>query len=71
MATYEECLDEVIALASNAGHLGNEAVTASTRAYASRDARLKRAAREAARKATQAEQLLASVRRRFLLNFPR
>lgn len=69
MATYEECLDELIALASHAGLLGNESISCNARAYASRDFRLKRAARDAARKATQAEQKLSLARAQFLMNY--
>lgn len=65
-ATFEECLDELLAMAANAGHLGNESISANARAYASRDPRLKRAARKAAKEAQNAEQLLNSTRTRFL-----
>jgi hypothetical protein len=68
-ATYEECLDELIAVAANAGYLGNEAVSANARAYGKRDPRLTRQARKAAKEAQMAEQLLNSTRARFLTNW--
>jgi hypothetical protein len=63
---FEECLDELLGLAAHAGMLGSEAVTAATKAYASRDARLKRRARDAKKAAELAEQKLAHARTRFL-----
>ena len=65
-ATFEECVDELIALAANAGHLGNESITANARAYASRDPRLKSQARKAAKDAQHAEQALNLARANFL-----
>ena len=69
-ATMTERLDELLALAANAGRLGNESVAAESAHMSARPGDMKRRARErmyAARKEWEsAEKLLASARKRFL-----
>jgi hypothetical protein len=67
MTTFEEQLDELLALAADAGRLGAEYQQAEKLRDTALDrARAGRRARDAERAWTRAEQLLSSVRRKFL-----
>jgi hypothetical protein len=67
MTTLEEQLDELIALASDAGRLGAEHAAAErARDYALDKRQAGRRARDAGRAYTVAERRLASARSRFL-----
>lgn len=66
MATLEEQIDELLALAANAGRLGAESLHARNLADGRRDPRLTRRARDAAKAAETAEKFLSGARARFL-----